>query len=83
MKNTDDLEIFELACKYYSEKMSEFKEILETKVSTLDNPNWSFQKGSIKVCAKDETGRKNRFKVVLSYTINFYLNLDFFYTIWN
>lgn len=83
MKNTDDLEIFELACKYYSEKMSEFKKILETKVRTLENVDWSFQKGSIKVCAKDETGRKKRCKVGLAYNIKVSLTLDDVSTIWN
>ena len=83
MKSTCDLEIFEVACQYYSEKMSEFKEILETKVRTLENVNWSFQKGSTKVCAKDETGRKKRCKVGLSYNIKVSLTLNDVSTIWN
>lgn len=83
MKSTCDLEIFEVACQYYSEKMSEFKEILETKVRTLENVNWSFQKGSTKVCAKDETGKKKRCKVGLAYNIKVSLTLDDVSTIWN
>ena len=31
MKNTNDLEIFEIACKYYSEKMSELKRYQKQK----------------------------------------------------
>ena len=56
MNNNKELEVFEVACKYYSERMSEFKTILETKVSNLENANWTFQKGTTKVCAEDETG---------------------------
>lgn len=83
MNNTGELEVFEVACKYYSEKMSEFKTILETKVSNLTNVNWTFQKGTTKVCAEDETGRKKRCKVGMSFGSKVSLTSEEVSVIWN
>ena len=83
MTDTKELEVFEVACKYYSAKMSEFKTILETKVSNLTNVNWTFQKGTTKVCAEDETGRKKRCKVGMSYGAKVSLTSEEVSVIWN
>lgn len=83
MSDTNELEVFEVACKYYSAKMSEFKMILETKVSTLEHVNWTSQKGTTKVCAEDETGRKKRCKVGMSYGAKVSLTSEEVSVIWN
>ena len=44
----DNLDIFENACKYFLEKMTEFKEILSSKVDNLNNQDWILSKGSTK-----------------------------------
>ena len=41
----ENLEIFEEACKYFSHKISEFKEILSIKVRSLENKDWIYNKG--------------------------------------
>lgn len=65
----ENFEIFEGACKYILAKMGEFKDALSTKVSSLEGVEWSFDKGSVKTCKADETGRKPRnmkAKVIIS-----------------
>ena len=52
-----NLEIFEKACKYFSDNIFEFKEILSEKIPTLKDRDWEFDKGSTKVFKADETGR--------------------------
>ena len=63
----ENLEIFEKACKYFSDNISEFKEILSEKIPTLNDKDWEFDKGSTKVFKADETGRKKRCKTGIAY----------------
>ena len=65
----ENLEIFEKACKYFSDNISEFKEILSEKIPTLNDKDWEFDKGSTKVFKADETGRKKRCKVSIGYCL--------------
>lgn len=59
----DNLDIFENASKYFLEKMTEFKEILSSKVDSLNNKDWILSKGSTKTCKADETGKKRDVKL--------------------
>ena len=79
----DNLDIFENASKYFLEKMTEFKEILSSKVNSLNNKNWIFSKGSTKTCKADETGKKKRCKVWLKYGLKIELSVDDVDIIWN
>ena len=79
----DNLDIFENASKYFLEKMTEFKEILSSKVNSLNNKNWIFSKGSTKTCKADETGKKKRCKVGLKYGLKIELSVDDVDIIWN
>ncbi len=79
----DNLDIFENASKYFLEKMTEFKEILSSKVNSLNNKNWIFSKGSTKTCKADETGKKKRCKVGLKYGLKIELSADDVDIIWN
>ena len=45
----ENLEIFEKACKYFSDNIFEFKEILSEKIPTLKDRDQEFDKGSTKV----------------------------------
>ncbi len=79
----DNLDIFENACKYFLEKMTEFKEILSSKVNSLNNQDWILSKGSTKTCKADETGKKKRCKVGLNYGLKIELSVDDVDIIWN
>ena len=79
----DNLDIFENASKYFLEKMTEFKEILSSKVNSLNNKDWIFSKGSTKTCKADETGKKKRCKVGLKYGLKIALSVDDVDIIWN
>ena len=79
----DNLDIFENASKYFLEKMTEFKEILSSKVDSLNNKDWLFSKGSVKTCKADETGKKKRCKVGLKYGLKIELSVDDVNIIWN
>ena len=79
----DNLDIFENASKYFLEKMTEFKEILSSKVNSLNNKDWIFSKGSTKTCQADETGKKKRCKVGLKYGLKIELSVDDVDIIWN
>ena len=72
----DNLDIFEDASKYFLEKMTEFKEILSSKVDSLNNKDWVLSKGSVKTCKADETGKKKRCKVGLKYGLKIELSVD-------
>ena len=63
--------------------MTEFKEILSSKVNSLNNKNWIFSKGSTKTCKADETGKKKRCKVGLKYGLKIELSVDDVDIIWN
>lgn len=65
----ENLEIFENACKYFSDNIIKFKDILTEKVDALKDKNWEFDKGNIKVFKADETGRKKRCKVSIGYCL--------------
>lgn len=65
MKNLD---IFELSCEYFSQRISEFTKILQRKVKKLEKVDWIYNKGTIKVCQIDETGKKKRCKIGLKYS---------------
>jgi hypothetical protein len=79
----DNLDIFENACKYFLEKMTEFKEILSSKVDSLNNKDWILSKGSTKTCKADETGKKKRCKVGLNYGLKIELSVADVQIIWN
>lgn len=65
----ENLDIFENACKYFSDNIIKFKDILTEKVDALKDKNWEFDKGSTKVFKSDETGRKKRCKVSIGYCL--------------
>ena len=79
----DNLDIFEDASKYFLEKMTEFKEILSSKVDSLNNKDWVLSKGSVKTCKADEKGKKKRCKVGLKYGLKIELSVDDVNIIWN
>lgn len=79
----ENFEIFEEASKYILAKMSEFKDALSTKVSSLEDVEWSFEKGSVKTCKEDETGRKQRCKVGAKYHLKVQLTVEDVEAIWN
>ena len=79
----DNLDIFEDASKYFLEKMTEFKEILSSKVDRLNNKDWVLSKGSVKTCKADENGKKKRCKVGLKYHLKTELSVDDVDIIWN
>ena len=79
----DNFDIFENACAYFLEKMTEFKKILSSKVNSLNNKDWIFSKGSTKTCKADETGKKKRCKVGLKYGLKIELSVDDVDIIWN
>ena len=69
MSNVDRLDIFEVACKHFLEDFSNFKNLISTQVQSLDDLEWSFDKGSTKVCSADEKGLKKRCKVGITYRL--------------
>ena len=42
----ENLEIFENACKHFSDNIVKYKDILTEKVDALKDKNWEFDKGS-------------------------------------
>ena len=69
MSNIDRLDTFEVACKHFLEDFSNFKNLLSTQIKSLDGLDWSFDKGSTKVCSADEKGLKKRCKVGITYRL--------------
>ena len=65
----ENLEIFEKACKYFSDNIFEFKETLSEKIPILKDKDWEFDKGSTKVFKADEKGRKKRCKCSIGYCL--------------
>lgn len=65
----ENLEIFENACKYFSDNIVKYKDILTEKVDALKDKEWVFEKGNIKVFKADETGKKKRCKVSIGYCL--------------
>ena len=69
MSNVDRLDTFEVACKHFLGDFSNFKNLISTQVQSLDGLEWSFDKGSTKVCSADEKGLKKRCKVGIKYRL--------------
>ena len=69
MSNVDRLDTFEVACKHFHGDFSNFKNLLSTQIKSLDGLEWSFDKGSTKVCSADEKGLKKRCKVGITYRL--------------
>lgn len=69
MSNIDRLDTFGVACKHFLEDFSNFKNLISTQIKSLDDLEWSFDKGSTKVCSADEKGLKKRCKVGITYRL--------------
>lgn len=78
----ENLEIFEIASKYFLGQMTDFKNLLVRKINKLDSMDWVHNKGSVKTCKADETGRKMRCKVGLKYGLKVELSIDEAELIW-
>ena len=83
MSNVDRLDIFEVACKHFLEDFSNFKNLISTQVQSLDDLEWSFDKGSTKVCSANEKGLKKRCKVGIKYRLQVELSQVDAETIWS
>ena len=82
MSNIDRLDTFEVACKHFLGDFSKFKDLLSSQVQSLDSLEWSFEKGSTKVCSADEKGLKKRCKVGIKYRLQVELSQADAETIW-
>lgn len=82
MSNIDRLDTFEVACKHFLGDFSNFKNLISTQVQSLNGLEWSFDKGSTKVCSADESGRKKRCKVGIKYSLLVELSQVDAETIW-
>ena len=82
MSNVDKLDTFEVACKHFLGDFSNFKNLLSTQIKSLDGLEWSFDKGSTKVCSVDEKGLKKRCKVGIKYRLQVELSQADAETIW-
>ena len=82
MSNIDGLETFEVACKQFLADFSNFKNLISTQVQSLDSLEWSFDKGSTKVCSADEKGLKKRCKVGIKYRLQVELSQADAESIW-
>ena len=69
MCNIDKIDTFEDACGVLIEELSNFKDLITTRVQSLEGLEWSFDKGSTKVCSADEKGLKKRCKVAIKYRL--------------
>lgn len=78
----ENLEIFEIASKYFLGQMNDFKNLLVRKLNKLDSTDWVHNKGSIKTCKADEAGRKMRCRVGLKYGLKVELSIDEAEQIW-
>ena len=78
----ENLEIFEIASKYFLGQMTDLKDLLVRKINKLDSMDWLHNKGSIKTCKVDEAGRKIRCKVGLKYGLKVELSLNEAELIW-
>ena len=82
MYNIDKLDTFEEACEVLNEELSNFKDLITTRVQSLEGLEWSFDKGSTKVCSADEKGLKKRCKVGVKYRLQVELSQVDAETIW-
>ena len=62
-----ELVTFESASKYITEIITDFKDLIVSKCKELQDAEWTFNKGSTKVCTADEKGKKKRCKVGIGY----------------
>ena len=82
MCNIDKIDTFEAACEVLIEELSNFKDLITTRVQSLEGLEWSFDKGSTKVCSADEKGLKKRCKVGIKYRLQVELSQADAETIW-
>ncbi|WP_288158143.1 hypothetical protein [Veillonella sp.] len=82
MSHIDKLDTFEVACKHFLGDFSNFKNLISTQVQSLGGLDWSFDKGSTKVCSADEKGLKKRCKVGVAYRLQVELSQVDAETIW-
>ena len=78
-----ELVTFESASKYITEIITDFKDLIVSKYKELQDAEWTFDKGSTKVCKADENGKKKRCKVGISYTSKVVLTDNIAVDIWN
>ena len=78
----ENLEIFEIASKYFLGQMTGFKDLLASEINQLGSIDWIHNKGSVKTCKADKTGRKMRCKVGLGYGLKVELSLNEAELIW-
>lgn len=74
---------FESASKYITEIITDFKDLIVSKYKELQDAEWTFDKGSTKVCTADENGKKKRCKVGISYNSKVVLTDNIAVDIWN
>ena len=77
-----ELQTFESACKYITGTMSDFKDLIVSKFEVLQYVEWTYNKGSTKVCKADENGKKKRCKVGIGYQSKTGLSVDIVEEIW-
>ena len=77
-----ELQTFESACKYITGTMSDFKDLIVPKLEVLQYVEWTYNKGSTKVCKADENGKKKRCKVGIGYQSKTGLSVDIVEEIW-
>jgi len=82
LSHIDKLDTFEVACKHFLGDFSNFKNLISTQVQSLGGLDWSFDKGSTKVCSADEQGLKKRCKVGIAYRLQVELSQVDVETIW-
>ena len=73
---------FESASKYITEIITDFKDLIVSKYKELQDAEWTFDKGSTKVCTADEKGKKKRCKVGIGYMSKVALTDDIATEIW-
>ena len=78
----NELVTFESASKYITEIISDFKYLIVSKYKELQDAEWTFDKGSTKVCTADEKGKKKRCKVGIGYISKVALTDDIAMEIW-
>lgn len=77
-----ELVTFESASKYITEIITDFKDLIVSKYKELQDAEWTFDKGSTKVCTADEKGKKKRCKVGIGYISKVALTDDIAMEIW-
>lgn len=77
-----ELVTFESASKYITEIITDFKDLIVSKYKELQDAEWTFNKGSTKVCTADEKGKKKRCKVGIGYISKVALTDDIAMEIW-